>query len=149
DHQQARTVGKPRQKVVGEPVPGLVAHRLARGLGAALERIVDHANIKRLAGHSAAYGRVAEVALAADELDDLAVLQHAVALEDRPAKRLEIFLAAAQALDAQVGARAKAVGERREDDLGVAILAGNPGQKVDNAKALAMLRRRLQQELGS
>src|SRR5262249_9758372 len=52
-----------RQKIIRQPAPGLVAHEQRACLSAALDRIVNHADVQRLTSDGAADSRVAEKSL--------------------------------------------------------------------------------------
>src|SRR5215471_574668 len=148
DEQQRATISETWHVVVGEPCPGLVAHDLGAGFGAALDRIIDATEIKPLASDRAHDSRVAEESLATSELDDLAVLHHA-ALEDRRAKHSQEARRCKDALQSQVRAQAEAIRERTENDFKIAIEPNDPGQEIDDHDRLAVLAWSLQQQLGA
>src|SRR5262249_35880132 len=50
DHQEACAIAEPSEEIVREPVPNLVANRLAHRLRSALDWIVDDADVQTLAG---------------------------------------------------------------------------------------------------
>ena len=60
DYQHACGVSKARAPVISEPMPDALALGLARGLGTAPHRVVDHAEVKLHAVDGAAYSGVAE-----------------------------------------------------------------------------------------
>src|SRR5262249_46454755 len=121
-----------RQKIIRQPAPGLVAHEQRACLSAALDRIVNHADVQRLTSDGAADSRVAEKSLTIFKFDQLLSLlaPHFIIRKDRP-KRTDEFGATEYPLHTEICSRAQPVAERCEYDLEIVILASNPRQEIN------------------
>ncbi len=75
DAEQSGPARKAGHEIVGQPRPNLVALRLRVGIFAALQWIIEHAQVETFSSHGTADRRVPEEARLAYELEDGAVAQ--------------------------------------------------------------------------
>src|SRR5215470_13159542 len=131
DHQEACAIAEPSEEVVREPVPNLVANRLAHRLRSALDWIVDDADVQALTGDLALDGGVAKRAAMVHVLQHVGVSMPArSAVAEAGSKDVYVALACHDALKFRVHTYPELVAVARVYRLQVRSFSSKPGDEV-------------------